>query len=87
LSLPLDQFDVSVAPGREARLLATRPDPAEAARWTLRDLDVGPGYKAALAVEGAGWRLKVWDWPVGLCSLDAGNGIDSAENAPLFHRA
>ena len=63
LSLPLDQFDVSFLPGEPARLLATRPDPAEAGRWCLRGLDVADGYKAALAVEGAGWTLRCWDWP------------------------
>jgi 4'-phosphopantetheinyl transferase len=63
LSLPLDQFDVAFLPGQAARLLATRPDPAEARRWLLRDLDVGPGHKAALAVEGSGWQLKTWHWP------------------------
>jgi 4'-phosphopantetheinyl transferase len=63
LSLPLDQFDVAFLPGEPARLLATRPDPAEARRWSLRELQVADGYKAALAVEGAGWTLKCWDWP------------------------
>jgi len=62
LSLPLDQFDVSLMPGEEARLIETRPDPAEAFRWCLANLDVANGYKAALAVEGAGWTLKCWDW-------------------------
>ena len=62
LSLPLDQFDVTLLPGEPARLVATRPDPAEATRWTLMGLEVGDGYKAALAVEGAGFRLKTWDW-------------------------
>jgi 4'-phosphopantetheinyl transferase len=61
LSMPLDQFDVSILPGQDARLLATRPDAAEAQRWILRDLDVAPGYRAALAVEGSGWQLKTWD--------------------------
>jgi 4'-phosphopantetheinyl transferase len=60
LSLPLDSFDVSVVPGERARLLATRDDPGEAARWVLRDLAPGPGYVAALAVEGAGWELRCW---------------------------
>ena len=62
LSLPLDQFDVSLMPGEEARLIETRPDPAEAQRWSLASLDVAEGYKAALAVEGAGWTLNCWDW-------------------------
>lgn len=62
LSLPLDQFDVSLAPGETATLLATRPDPMEAARWSLRELDVAAGYAAALAMEGSGWALKRWQW-------------------------
>jgi 4'-phosphopantetheinyl transferase len=63
LSLPLDGFDVAFLPGEAARLLATRPDPAEARRWCLSELDVADGYKAALAVEGSEWTLKCWDWP------------------------
>ncbi len=50
LSLPLDQFDVSVAPDELHALLATRPDSVEASRWRLRDLRTIPGYAAALAV-------------------------------------
>jgi 4'-phosphopantetheinyl transferase len=61
LSLPLDQFDVSLRPGEPARLIATRPDPAEAMRWQLSALDVADGYKAALAVEGQGWTPRFWD--------------------------
>ena len=63
LSLPLDQFDLSLAPGEPAALLDTRPDPAEAARWSLQDLTAAPGYAAALAVAGHGWRLACWQWP------------------------
>jgi 4'-phosphopantetheinyl transferase len=62
LSLPLDRFDVSVVPGEPAALLATRDDPGEASRWTLRDLSPGPGYVAALAVEGRDLRLRYWEW-------------------------
>ncbi len=65
LSLALDRFDVSVDPDAPARLLATRPDPAEARRWTLADLEVGRGHRAALAVERAGWQLRAWEWPAG----------------------
>jgi len=63
LSLPLDQFDVSLLPGEAARLLETRPDRDEARRWDLIELDVAAEYKAALAVEGTGWTLRCWDYP------------------------
>ena len=63
LSLPLDQFDVSLRPGEPARLIATRPDSAEARRWQLIALDVADGYRAALVVEGQGWTLRSWDCP------------------------
>ncbi|HYO62505.1 MAG TPA: 4'-phosphopantetheinyl transferase superfamily protein [Pyrinomonadaceae bacterium] len=62
LSLPLDGFDVSLAPGEGCALLATRHDPAQAARWSLRALAPAPSYAAALAVEGHGWRLRCWRW-------------------------
>lgn len=55
LSLPLDQFDVSLVPGEPAALLSTHPDPHEALRWSLQELSPTPGYVAALAVEGHGW--------------------------------
>lgn len=63
LTLPLDQFDVSLQPGRPAALLQTAFDPGEAARWSLQELQPGRGYAAALAVEGHGWRLACWQFP------------------------
>jgi 4'-phosphopantetheinyl transferase len=64
LSLPLDQFDVSLTPGEPAALLQTRDLPDEAARWSLWELHPGPGYIAALAVEGCpNWQLMSWQWP------------------------
>jgi len=62
LALPLDQFDVSLAPGQPARLLHVRGDPLEASRWSLQELSPGPGYVAALAVQGHGRQLACWDW-------------------------
>ena len=53
LSMPLHQFDVSIARDERSALLATRPDPLEAERWTVRDLPARPGYMAAVAVEEA----------------------------------
>ena len=65
LSLPLDQFDVSFLPDEEPRLLATRPDPAEAQNWRLWALDLASDYAGALAVSGSGRKLKCWKWDLG----------------------
>jgi len=65
LSMPLDQFEVEIHPDRPARLIATRPDPLEAARWTLVELPTHPGYVAALCVRGQDWTLKRGDWSQG----------------------
>jgi 4'-phosphopantetheinyl transferase len=60
LSLPLSQFDVSLAAGENNALLATRPDGSEAGGWLLREVPAGPGYIAAVCVRGHDWKLKVW---------------------------
>ena len=57
LSLPLRQFDVSMTPSDQNALLATRPDPLERNRWSMRDIPVPAGYAAALCVSGMDWRL------------------------------
>jgi 4'-phosphopantetheinyl transferase len=62
LSLPLDQFDVSLTPGEPAALLATRGDPRDARRWSLQAVAPDPGYVAALAIEGQDWQLTCWQW-------------------------
>jgi 4'-phosphopantetheinyl transferase len=64
LSLALDSFDVALAPGVPAALLAVRGEPDEAERWTLCALDADPGYVAALAVAGQGWEMQRRRWPV-----------------------
>jgi len=62
LSLPLDEFDVSLAPGEPAAVLGTQRDPSEASRWSLQELTPAPGYAAALAAAGHGWHLTCWQW-------------------------
>jgi 4'-phosphopantetheinyl transferase len=63
LSLPLDQFDVSLAPGEPAALLRSRADPDEVARWRMCALTPPPGYAGALVVEGQDWHLRYRPWP------------------------
>lgn len=57
LSLPLDQFTVSLTPHEPARLSSVDWDPAQINRWSLYDLPCGAEHMAALAVEGRGLRL------------------------------
>ena len=60
LSLPLDQFDVSLLPDEPALLLETRWDKKERSRWSLKAIDVGPNYSAAVAVEGTDCQPSYW---------------------------
>lgn len=50
-------FTVTVEPGESVRLERVGGDPDEAGRWTIRALDLEPGYAAAVAVEGRPSRL------------------------------
>ena len=63
LSLPLDQFDVSMDSEDQAALLRTDWDPEEAGRWTIAPPNSVPGHVAALAAEGQSWQLQCWQWP------------------------
>ena len=62
LSMPLDQFDVTLAPHDPARLIATRDNPANAASWTMYNIDAGQEYAGALAVEGNVSRIYCFEW-------------------------
>jgi 4'-phosphopantetheinyl transferase len=61
MSMPLNEFNVSLAPGEPAALLGNLRDEHEVSRWSLRELFPGPGYLAAVAVEGHDWQLRCWD--------------------------
>ncbi|HEY7350646.1 MAG TPA: 4'-phosphopantetheinyl transferase superfamily protein [Ktedonobacterales bacterium] len=60
LSLDLNLFDVSLAPGEPAALLATREEGQDSSDWSLHALSPGPGYVAALAVQGQPASLTCW---------------------------
>lgn len=63
LSIPLDQFDVSLTPGQPAQLLKTKYNRKDVSHWSLFNLSVKPGFAAALAVEDSQkWQLKFWEW-------------------------
>jgi 4'-phosphopantetheinyl transferase len=60
LSVALDSFSVLLNPDEPPVLLSVEGDPEETSRWSLLELDPGPSYVAALAVEGHNWRLRSW---------------------------
>jgi len=61
LTLPLNEFEVSLAPGAAA-LLSVNEDSQAGTGWTLQALQPGPGYVAALAIAGQNWQIKCWQW-------------------------
>lgn len=62
LAQPLDQFDVSLAPGEPARLLRIAGQSHLTARWSMLALKPAPGYVAALVVAGQDWQAQCWQW-------------------------
>ncbi|MGH9775268.1 MAG: 4'-phosphopantetheinyl transferase family protein [Candidatus Acidiferrales bacterium] len=62
LSVPLDKFAVSLAPGQPAELLWTA-EPCDDRRWSLHALTPAPGYIGALAAEGESYELRTWQCP------------------------
>ncbi len=58
LALPLHSFDVSLSQTERNLLLATRPDASEAALWSIRAIETGEGYEAALCGKGRDWILR-----------------------------
>ncbi len=65
LSFGLASFEVSLRPGDEARLVRIQDDEVEAKEWTLYDLPVDSGYKAALATRARPVKLGCFYWPAG----------------------
>jgi 4'-phosphopantetheinyl transferase len=72
LAKPLDEFDVTFAPG-EAAALAVAGDPRESARWTIAELLPAPGYVGALVTEGHA-DVRGWLWIDGRAGEDRAAG-------------
>jgi len=58
LSIPLDEFDVSLQPGEVAALLRNHKDPLEVTRWSMQSVAVPAGYVGALVASGRDWKLR-----------------------------
>ncbi len=62
LSMPLDSFDVTLAPDAPAQLLAMRDATASATAWTLYDLPPVAGFATALVVANELEHLACYRW-------------------------
>jgi 4'-phosphopantetheinyl transferase len=62
LSIPLDSFEVTLAPDEEAALLQVKTGDDNFSRWHFHALHPGSGYKAALAVEGRDYEVRLLEW-------------------------
>jgi 4'-phosphopantetheinyl transferase len=62
LSIPLNQFDVSVIPGERPRLSFPNNDAPDSTCWYLQELVPFPEYVATLAIEGDNCDVKAWEW-------------------------
>jgi 4'-phosphopantetheinyl transferase len=59
-SQPSNGFDVTLLPGEPAQLRGHRSLPREIERWSIRDIEVPPGFCAALAVEFQNPKLRMF---------------------------
>ncbi len=62
LTIPFSQFEVTLTPGEPAMLLHAEEDLREPSRWAMQELIPGPGYAAALVVEGSALRSSCWQY-------------------------
>ena len=59
LSLPLDKFDVSLAPGQPARMLQIRDSEDQASSWQLAHLTPARGFVGAVAMRSNNLNLTM----------------------------
>ncbi len=61
LSLPLDQFSVSINPGDPPRLISMDAKVNDVQNWTIKDISLGSDYCAALAASTLDPRIKFFE--------------------------
>ena len=74
LSMPLDQFDVSLRPDEPVALLNNYREEREVSRWSMQAIPAPKGYVGTLAVEGRDWQLKNF-------SLEKSDALKQSPNA------
>jgi 4'-phosphopantetheinyl transferase len=62
LSFPLADFSVTTHPGLQPELEEINGNTAAGRQWSLTDLSVADGFRAAVANEGSRCKLKTYAW-------------------------
>lgn len=62
LSIPLDEFAVSIGPGEPASLLQAESDSVEVSGWVLKEIFPAQEYIAAVAVKAPHCQIRCWQW-------------------------
>ena len=62
LSFPLDKFEVSLEPGKTAKLLATDWDPKAVSNWSMYTMSPKADFVGSLVIEGIVEKVKFWNW-------------------------
>ena len=62
LSFPLDKFEVSLEPGKPAKLLATHWEPAAVSKWSMYSMSPEPNFVGSLVIEGLVEEVAFWNW-------------------------
>jgi 4'-phosphopantetheinyl transferase len=73
LSMPLNQFDVSLRPNEPAALQNNYRDEREVSRWLMQAIPAPEGYVGALVVEGHDWQLKSFSFETSLTLKQSAN--------------
>jgi 4'-phosphopantetheinyl transferase len=63
LSYSLKEFDVTLAPGADSKIVKIKNDKSEGENWSLFSLDLISNYKAAVAVRLKECRMKISKYP------------------------
>lgn len=62
LSLPLENFDVSVDPREQPQLLAVRSVPEQISKWYMHQMQPKPNYISSTAVKGSISEVLAYSW-------------------------
>jgi len=82
LSMPLDQFDVSLRPDEPVALLNNQREEREVSRWAMQAIPAPEVYVGALVVEGRGWQLKNFSLEKSDTLKQSSNAISELQRKP-----